>query len=186
MCTKHMYALSQGAMISTFRRGFFRRALRLHRLPKKSLWTKRFWCGRSPIPPTNATYVTEFYTESGKTGRSVFRCLYLICCLPYSPKLPQLPRETFWRGQIRSWVRPTPPTTAHMVTENDLHWEKSTKNTFYALLKLFAKSNHLRHHLCQNQSSQTSSCSLWGLLGTHRGPKRVHLSYLAEINMRSL
>ena len=25
-----------------------------------------------------------------------------------------------------------------------------------------------------------------GLLGTHRGPKRVHLSYLAEINMRSL
>ena len=31
-----------------------------------------------------------------------------------------------------------------------------------------------------------SKCSHWGLLGTHRGPKRVHLSYLAEINMRSL
>ena len=31
-----------------------------------------------------------------------------------------------------------------------------------------------------------SKCSPWGLLGTHRGPKRVHLSYLAEINMRSL
>ena len=31
-----------------------------------------------------------------------------------------------------------------------------------------------------------SKCSPWGLLGTHRGPKRTHLSYLAKINIRSL
>ena len=46
-------------------------------------------------------------------------------CLPYSLNPPQLPRETLWMGCVRSGIWPTPPTSAHIVTEKDSHWEKT-------------------------------------------------------------
>ena len=46
-------------------------------------------------------------------------------CLPYSLNPPQLPRETLWMGCVRSGICPTPPTSAHIVTEKDSHWEKT-------------------------------------------------------------
>ena len=69
--------------------------------------------------------MTEFFPESAKTGFWVSCCLYLIWCLPYSPNPPQLPRETLWMGWISSWVWPTPPTSAHIVTEKPSLGEKS-------------------------------------------------------------
>ena len=65
-----------------------------------------------------------------KTGFWVSCCLNLIWCLLYPPNPPQLPRETLWTGWKRSWVRPTPPTNAHMVTENCPHWEETSKTRF--------------------------------------------------------
>ena len=65
-----------------------------------------------------------------KTGFWVSCCLNLIWCLLYPPNPPQLPRETLWTGWNRSWVRPRPPTNAHMVTENCPHWEETSKTRF--------------------------------------------------------
>ena len=64
--------------------------------------------------------------RSAKTGFLVSCRLNLIWCLPYSPKPPQLPRETLWIGWIRSWGWPTPPTSAHIVTEMTLTGRKTS------------------------------------------------------------
>ena len=73
-----------------------------------------------------------------KTGFWVSCCLNLIWCLLYPPNPPQLPRETLWTGWKRSWVRPTPPTNAHMVTENCPHWEETSKTRFVLFFYLFS------------------------------------------------
>ena len=79
-----------------------------------------------------------------KTGFWVSCCLNLIWCLLYPPNPPQLPRETLWTGWKRSWVRPTPPTNAHMVTENCPTGRKPPKHVLCSFLSLFFELDHLR------------------------------------------
>ena len=114
-------------MISTFRREFFWRALRWCRLPKKSLWTLMVMVWGVCYTPHERYPCDRILFRSAKTGFLVSHCLNLIWCLPYSPKPPQLPRETLWIGWIRSWGWPTPPTSAHIVTEMT-HTGRKTSN----------------------------------------------------------
>ena len=79
-----------------------------------------------------------------KTGFLVSCCLNLIWCLLYPPNAPQLPRETLWTEWKRSWVRPTPPTNAHMVTENCPTGRKPPKHVLCSFLSLFFELDHLR------------------------------------------
>ena len=117
-------------MISTFRREFFWRALRWCRLPKKSLWTLMVMVWGVCYPPHERYPCDRILFRSAKPCFSVSCCLNLIWCLLYPPNPPHLPRETLWTGWKRSWVRPTPPTNAHMVTENCPHWEETSKTRF--------------------------------------------------------
>ena len=62
--------------------------------------------------------MTEKKLEGRKTGFRVPVANFGSDACHIHSKLPQLPRETLWTGWIRSWVWPTPPTSAHIVTEN--------------------------------------------------------------------
>ena len=115
-------------MILTFCCGFFWRALKKYQLPRRTLWTLTVMVWGICYTPHERYPCDRILFRSAKTGFSVPHCVNLIGFLLYSPKPPQLPRETLWIGWIRSWGWPTPPTSAHIVTENPLTGKKAQKS----------------------------------------------------------
>ena len=124
--------------------------------------------GVGPYTP-HKCYLHDRIVFTQWKNRILVSCSYSwTCWLPYSPKLPQLPRETLWIRQIRSWVWRTPPTSAHIVTENENHWAWALK-TIKSGSRTHWNSSH--GYITRYWVHLTTLGSLGGPSGDLRGPR---------------
>ena len=125
------------------------------RLPKENSLSTCGTFTRAPIPPRNTTLVTEFLNNCQSETFS-FSLLYFCNSGYYTWSNPhQLPRDTLWRGRVRTWVWLLPPTSVGIVTENPLTGRKANKcpkvlrntnnNTKHSALMILPIFNLLNH-----------------------------------------